>query len=193
MKRLVLASTSRYRSELLARLGVPFSARAPLCDEEALKLAGEEPAHMARRLAQAKALSLRDSEPDSYLLGGDQLVDFAGEVLGKPGSIEEAVRQLLAMQGKSHRLLTAICLVCPDGQLLSHLDVHTLTMAALSEQAVRRYVAADQPIDCAGSYKIEARGIALFSRIEGADFTAITGLPLMALSGLLRAQGFAVP
>jgi septum formation protein len=193
MKRLVLASSSRYRSELLARLGVPFSARAPLCDEEALKMVGEEPARMALRLAQAKALSLRASEPESYLLGGDQLVDFAGEVLGKPGSSEAAVQQLLAMQGKSHRLLTAICLVCPDGQLLSHLDLHTLTMAELSEEAVRRYVEADRPLDCAGSYKIEARGITLFSRIEGADFTAITGLPLMALSGLLRVQGFVVP
>ena len=193
MKRLVLASSSRYRGELLGRLGLPFVAVAPRCDEEALKIAGEEPARMALRLAQAKALSLRDSEPDSYLLGGDQLADFAGQVLGKPGNTEAAVRQLLAMQGKSHRLLTAICLVCPDGQLLSHLDVHTLTMAELSEPAIHRYVAADQPLDCAGSYKIEARGIALFSRIEGADFTAITGLPLIALSGLLRAQGFALP
>lgn len=193
MKPLVLASTSRYRGELVARLGVPFVALAPLCDEEALKMAGEEPACMALRLAEAKAVSLRQQRPDAYLLGGDQLVELEGKVLGKPGTSEAAVEQLMAMQGKSHRLLTALCLACPNGELRPHLDVHTLTMCPLSEAAIRRYVEADRPLDCAGSYKIEARGIALFSRIEGADFTAITGLPLIALSQLLREQGFALP
>lgn len=193
MRPLVLTSTSRYRGELLSRLGLPFEALAPLCDEEALKIVGEEPARMALRLAQAKAVSLRQRRPDAYLLGGDQVVELEGKVLGKPGSSEAAVQQLLAMQGRSHRLLTAICLVCPSGALHSHLDVHTLTMGPLSEAQLRRYVEADKPLDCAGSYKIEARGITLFSHIEGRDFTAITGLPLIALSALLRREGFTVP
>ncbi len=190
---LVLASTSPYRKELLARLGIPFSARAPLCDEEALKLAGEEPAAQALRLAREKALSLHASQPGAHILGGDQLVAFAGRCLGKPHTPENALSQLCAMQGKQHSLLTAIALVAPDGSLSTHLDTHVMTMRALSEQELARYVARDQPLDCAGSYKIEAGGIALFERIEGADFTAIMGLPLIALSGLLRARGFLLP
>jgi septum formation protein len=97
------------------------------------------------------------------------------------------------MQGRAHCLLTAIALVAPDGSIAEHLDTHVLTMRALGRDAIERYVARDAPLDCAGSYMIEAGGIALFERIEGEDFTAIMGLPMIALSGLLRARGFAVP
>jgi septum formation protein len=191
--RLVLASTSPYRAELLRRLGLAFEPCAPLCDEEALKLAGEDPAQQAQRLARAKAESLRTHAPDAFILGGDQLVDFEGEVLGKPHTVERAVAQLLRMQGKTHRLLTAFALVCPSGEVVEHLDTQRLTLRTLREDEIRRYVALDQPLDCAGSYKIEAAGIALCARIEGHDFSAITGLPLIALTGVLRARGFAVP
>jgi septum formation protein len=190
---LVLASTSAYRRELLGRLGVIFSALAPLCDEEALKIDGEDPAAQALRLARAKALSLRAQAPHAFILGGDQLVSFAGRCLGKPHTKERAIAQLSAMQGQPHSLLTAIALVAPDGSVATHLDTHVMTMRALSTAELTRYVERDQPLDCAGSYKIEAGGIALFERIEGADFTAIPGLPLIALAGLLRARGFAVP
>jgi septum formation protein len=113
--------------------------------------------------------------------------------LGKPRTPENALAQLLAMQGKQHSLLTAIALVAPDGSVSTHLDTHLMTMRALDEEELARYVTRDQPLDCAGSYKIEAGGIALFERIEGEDFTAIMGLPLIALSGLLRARGFLTP
>jgi septum formation protein len=179
--------------ELLRRLGLAFESRAPLCDEEALKRAGEDPARQAQRLALAKAQSLQAQVADAFILGGDQLVDFEGEVLGKPHTSEGAVRQLLRMQGKTHRLLTAFALVCPGGALVEHLDAHQLTLRALREDEIRRYVALDQPLDCAGSYKIEAAGIALCERIVGDDFSAITGLPLMALTRVLRERGFAVP
>ncbi len=191
--RLVLASTSPYRRELLARLGVAFEVQPPRCDEEALKLAGEEPAQQALRLAHAKALSVAAVEPDAFVIGSDQLVDLDGKALGKPGSQERAVAQLLALSGRTHRLLTALVLACPDGQLLSHLDVHLLTMHAFDQAAAQRYVQADDPRDCAGSYKIEARGIRLFARVQGEDFTAITGLPLLALAHLLRTRGFSIP
>jgi septum formation protein len=190
---LVLASTSPYRKELLQRLGLPFRARAPLCDEEALKIPGEEPASQALRLAREKAWSLHASQAGAYILGGDQLVAFAGRCLGKPRTPENALAQLLAMQGRQHSLLTAIALVAPDGSVSTHLDTHLMTMRALDEEELARYVTRDQPLDCAGSYKIEAGGIALFERIEGEDFTAIMGLPLIALSGLLRARGFLTP
>lgn len=191
--RLVLASTSPYRAELLRRLGLDFEAIAPLCDEDALKLAEAEPGPLALRLAQAKALSLRAQHPDAFILGGDQVVALGGHVLGKPQSSENAVTQLMRMQGKAHRLLTAFVLVCPDGELLTHLDTHVLTLRTLQEAEVRRYVARDQPLDCAGSYKIEAGGIALCERIQGEDFTAIMGLPLIALTHLLRQRGFVIP
>jgi septum formation protein len=193
MPALVLASTSPYRKELLARLAVPFTTLAPRCDEEALKRDDEEPASQALRLAREKASSLRQEAPDAFILGGDQLVALDAQTLGKPHSEAAAVAQLAAMQGRSHRLLTAIALIAPDGSVSTHLDTHVLTMRALSRDALVRYVARDRPLDCAGSYRIEAGGIALFERIEGDDFTAIMGLPLIALASLLRARGFVVP
>jgi septum formation protein len=191
--RLILASTSPYRRELLSRLGLPFDTIAPRCDEEALKRPGEEPAQQALRLAREKALSVAVLDPAACVIGCDQLVDLDGQVLGKPGSAEAAVAQLLALQGRPHRLLTALVLTCAGGGLLTHLDEHVLTMVALDRGAAQRYVAADAPLDCAGSYKIEARGIALFARVAGEDFSAISGLPLIALARLLRAQGFCIP
>jgi septum formation protein len=190
---LILASTSRYRAELLARLGVPFTTAAPSCDEEALKQPGMEPAELAQFLAREKALSVARANPTAFVLGGDQVVELEQQVLGKPHTHERAVAQLLQMRGKSHRLLTAICLISPGGEQRTHLDVHTLSMHALSEESLRRYVVADEPLDCAGSYKIESRGIALFSRIQGEDFTAIPGLPLLKLSEWLIESGFRLP
>lgn len=191
--RLVLASTSPYRSELLRRLGLTFEPRAPLCDEEALKRAGEEPAAQAQRLALAKAESLAAVTPDAFVLGGDQLVELDGEVLGKPHTSEGAVAQLRRMQGQTHRLLTAFALLCPGGERVVHLDTHYLTLRPLRDAELTRYVARDQPLDCAGSYKIEALGITLCERIQGEDFSAIMGLPLMALARALRERGFQLP
>lgn len=190
--RLILASTSRYRAELLSRLGVAFSQTAPTVDEEALKLAGEAPDAMALRLAIEKARSVHTLHPDCVVIGADQVVDLDGIPLGKPHTREGAIAQLSRMTGRSHRLLSAICLCGPDA-IRTHVDVHTLHMRALDRNALERYVDADQPLDCAGSYKIEARGIALFERIEGEDFTAITGLPLLALTRMLSEAGHAIP
>jgi septum formation protein len=191
--RLILASTSRYRSALLQRLGVAFEACAPLCNEDELKDARRSPSDLAGFLACEKAMSLKAAYPDAYVLGGDQLVDLEGRILGKSGTSEGAQAQLRALSGRTHRLITALALVCPDGRVLAHLDVHSLTMRVLSDADIERYVAREQPLDCAGSYKAEAGGIALLSRIEGEDFSAITGLPLIALTTLLRQEGFAVP
>lgn len=193
MPTLVLGSTSVYRRELLARLGIPFTAAAPLCDEDSLKDSSLAPSALALHLARAKAASLAQRWPDAHILGCDQLVEIDGQVLGKPGTAESAVRQLSRLAGSSHRLVTAFALQHPDRSVTEHLEIHTLHMRSLSRAEIERYVAADQPLDCAGSYKIEARGIVLFDRIEGADFTAIVGLPIIALTTALRAQGFVVP
>ena len=193
MPELVLASTSVYRRELVARLGVSCRAVAPSCDEEALKDPRLAPAELALHLAREKARSVAGAWPEAHVLGSDQLVEVEGQILGKPGTAERALEQLLRLSGRAHRLITAYALLCPGGAVVEHVDVHVLHMRALTRDALQRYVHADQPFDCAGSYKIEARGITLVERIEGADFTAIMGLPLVALTSALRAQGFTLP
>ena len=187
MRRLILASTSPYRRALLDRLALTYEVRAPGVDEEAYRHLA--PREMAMALSQAKAEAL--DVDDALVIGSDQVADLDGEVLGKPGSVPRAVAQLLAMSGRSHRLLTGVAVHdTATGQTLVDLDVHTLVMRSLSRAAIERYVAHDMPLDCAGAYKLEQRGIALFERIEAdpvtADDTAIIGLPLMKLLGLLR-------
>jgi septum formation protein len=192
VRHLVLASTSPYRRALLERLGVPFRCRAPRMDEEALKDPALSPRALAERLARAKAASLVGDQPGAVIVGSDQLVAFEGRVHGKPVTSERAVEQLLAMSGQPHELITAMA-VAADGRWFEHTDVTTLWMRPLDRDEVTRYVATDRPLDCAGAYKLEQRGITLFERIESLDHTAITGLPLIALTGLLRTLGFKIP
>jgi septum formation protein len=191
---LVLASTSAYRRTLLERLGVPFRSREPRCDEPAIQReeVGTEPHRLAEKLALAKASSLVASEANAAIIGCDQLVAFEGRVFGKPHTSARAVDQLVAMAGRTHELITAL-IVIRGGDIFRHTDITRLRMRELSTDAIERYVAADQPLDCAGSYKLESRGIALFDRIETDDHTAITGLPLIALVTILRELGFAIP
>jgi len=189
---LVLASTSPYRRALLERLGLPFRSIAPLVDEEALKQGRWEPRELAEHLALAKAGSLKELDPEATIIGSDQLVSFEGQIHGKPGSAEHAVAQLVAMAGASHVLITALA-VRRARQSYVHTDVTTMHMRNLTRAEIERYVAADQPLDCAGSYKLEERGITLFERIETTDYTAILGLPLIALTTLLRRIGYTVP
>jgi septum formation protein len=191
---LVLASTSPYRAALLRRLGVPFEALAPRVDEAALKAgyAGLGPRALAEALAAAKARSLAVGRPRSVLIGSDQLVALADALLGKPGTLAAARRQLAAQAGRSHELITAVAVV-HAGRVVLHTDVTTLHMRPLSGREIARYVAADRPVDCAGAYKLEERGIALFERIDSADHSAITGLPLIALTTILRGLGYAIP
>lgn len=193
MHDLVLGSTSPYRRELLSRLRVPFDVLAPDVDEEALQRSGAEPSSIALRLAVAKAASVAAKRSDAFVIGSDQVVDLDSEILGKPGDEVRAREQLARLQGRTHRLVTAIALRAPDGTLRTHVDVHRMTLRSLGAAEIERYVASEQPLDCCGAYKIESLGIALFERIEGDDFTAIPGLPLIALGRLLRESGFEVP
>jgi septum formation protein len=193
MHDLVLGSTSPYRRELLSRLRVPFDVLAPDVDEEALQRSGAEPSSIALRLAVAKAASVAAKRSDAFVIGSDQVVDLDSEILGKPGDEVRAREQLARLQGRTHRLVTAIALRAPDGTLRTHVDVHRMTLRSLGAAEIERYVASEQPLDCCGAYKIESLGITLFERIEGDDFTAIPGLPLIALGRLLRESGFEVP
>ena len=191
MPKLVLASTSKYRKLLLDRLGLSYTTASPRVDEEAVT--APTPDEVVLALAKAKAASVAGAHPECYVLGSDQLVDLDGERLGKPGTLEKAEEQLRRLAGKSHRLVTAVALLHPNGTIETAVDVHVMTLREMTEAEIKRYVARERPIDCAGSYKVESLGISLCEKIEGADFTAIIGLPLIAVCGLLRRAGFEVP
>ncbi len=181
-RKLILASTSPYRQDLLRRLDRPFQALAPLIDEEKEKDLNLEPRALAEKLAFLKAQSLAGL--GKVVIGADQLVSFQGQILGKPHSKEKAVEQLSSMQGKPHELITAVC-VFADDKHHSFTDITVLEMKPLSRLQLERYVDLDKPLDCAGSYKIEKHGISLFRQVQSHDFTAIQGLPLIALGNLL--------
>ena len=191
---LILASTSPYRRQLLERLGLPFDCVAPPVDEEAIKstLVDIPPQQVAERLAFEKARSVALLHPESTVIGGDQLVHFEGQILGKPGNVDRAVAQLLAMSGRTHELITAI-VVIHQGRAQAHTEIARLQLRPIDEIQARRYVEADHPTDCAGSYKLESRGITLFDRIDTSDHSAIVGMPLIALTTILRSIGYEVP
>lgn len=193
---LVLASESTYRRALLDRLQIPYEARAHRLDERSYAATlpeGLALPQLALSLARAKAESICDELPAAYVLASDQIAAIDGEILHKPGSRDRAVQQLLRLRGKEHQLLTAIALRTPGGKVLTTVDQHRMLMRTLTNEEARRYVDAEQPFDCCGSYKIESLGISIFESIRGDDFTAITGLPLMAVSSLLRQVGFKIP
>jgi len=189
---LILASTSAYRRALLERLGVAFRCESPAFDEEAFPREGLAPRALAEALARGKAEAVAAGRPDAVVVGCDQLVALEGRVLGKPGDADRAVDQLAAMSGRTHELITAM-VVLARGRRFEHTDVSRLTMRRLDRAVLERYVARDRPVDCAGSYKLERGGIALFERIESQDHTAITGLPLLALVGILAELGVDAP
>jgi septum formation protein len=189
---IILGSTSRYRRELLERLRLPFECLAPQVDEEPYKNSGASPDSIASVLAIAKAESLAGLRPHAAIIGSDQVVDCDGEVIGKPGSIEAAIEQLERLSGREHRLITAVAVWCGYHTQL-HVDSTLLVMRELSRSEIERYVERDQPLDCAGAYKIESLGITLFDAIESSDQTAIVGLPLIATTRMLRQLGRDLP
>ena len=185
---LILASTSPYRRDLLARLRLPFAVRAPDVDEAAL--AGEVPPALALRLAFAKARAVARLEPHAVVIGSDQVADLDGLALGKPGSQQRAVKQLQAMSGRSVVFHTAVAVVRSlPAYEASALVAVTVRMRCLSSAEIERYVALERPFDCAGSAKSEALGIALLESIESDDPTALIGLPLIRTCAMLREAG----
>lgn len=189
---LILASTSKYRRLLLERLGLEFACVSPNVNEDDFKQLGLAPQELAETLARKKAESVQNSHHNAVVIGGDQLVSFQGTILGKPGSHEGAIQQLEMMSGKRHELITSIC---AKGSTFeeTHTDIAVLTFRSLTSEEIERYVSSDRPFDCAGSYKIEEHGITLFERIESEDHSAITGLPLIKLTSILRTIGYQVP
>lgn len=188
---LVLASTSRYRRELLARLKIPFDTVAPEVDEAAPE--GERPVDTAVRLAEAKARTVAARYADALVIGSDQVADLDGLPIGKPGHFDAAVTQLTALSGRTVVFHTAIALVdARSGRCHRRLVDVASTFRTLSHAEIENYLRRETPYDCAGAVRSEALGIALFERIESSDPTALIGLPLIALTAMLRAEGFDV-
>jgi septum formation protein len=194
MTHVVLASTSRYRRELLARLLPDFAVDAPDVDET--PIAGESPRDLAIRLASAKAQAVAARHPDAIIIGSDQVAELDGTALGKPGSVEAARAQLAASSGQTLSFHTALCVLdMRNNAAVAHSarDCTQVVFRTLDAATIARYVDAEEPLDCAGSFKAEGLGIALFERIESSDPTALIGLPLIALAHLLREAGLPLP
>ncbi|PKV12763.1 Maf family protein [Xanthomonas prunicola] len=190
MPRLILASTSAYRRELLSRLQLEFDTARPEVDEQAQP--GETPGALASRLAAEKATAVAARCPEAWVIGSDQVADLGGQALGKPGTREQARTQLTAMSGQTMRFHTAVSLIGPERQLHA-LDLTEVQLRALTATEIERYLDAEPALDCAGSFKCEGLGISLFDAIHSDDPTALVGLPLITLARLLRQAGFQLP
>lgn len=189
---LVLASTSPYRRELLNRLGLRFDVARPEVDET--PLANESPMTQAQRLADAKARSVGERLHQAWVIGSDQVAELNGQALGKPGSFERAADQLAAASGRRVQFHTAVSVYRhADRRSLHFTDLTVVQFRNLSNAEIERYLHAEQPYDCAGSFKAEGLGICLFDAIDSRDPTALVGLPLIALAQALRQAGFSLP
>ena len=186
---IVLASTSKYRAQLLNKLGWSFSSEDPGVDEAPLKLMELEPADIALKLSRLKSEAVFARNPSSLVIGSDQVCAIGKTIYGKPLSKDGAIAQLQEMSGKIHELLTAVTVTWPGGQT-SFVNTTRLHMRELSVDEITRYVEADLPLECAGSYKLEEHGIKLFERIEMDDHTAVIGLPLIELSNIMLDLGY---
>ena len=186
---LILASSSKYRKELLERLQLPFSVYSPEVDET--PHIGESPVQLVKRLSHLKARCISEKHPNAWVIGSDQVADFMGAAIGKPHTHERALAQLQLMQGQTVVFRTGMCLMHLNSDTTLHTIVDTeVTFREFDEATLDNYLRTEQPYDCAGSAKAEGLGIGLLSSMQSTDPTAIIGLPLIELSGMLMSVGF---
>jgi septum formation protein len=185
MRTLVLASTSPYRLQLMRQLELSFHVAAPVYKEQMDPSVSAE--LLVKHQALQKAKSIAGKYPDALIIGADQVfVDARHRVLGKPGTAEKALEQLMEMQGRKHTFYTGLAVYdSASGESLTEFDTFTVSMRTLTEQQVKHYVAKENPVDCAGSFKIEGLGIALMDKMSGNDYTSLIGLPLILLVNML--------
>lgn len=185
---LILASTSTYRRSLLQRLQIPFRALPPQVEETALE--NEAPEQLVARLALAKARAVSAIHPDALVIGSDQVATLDGQAIGKPGNHERAATQLRACSGREVQFLTGLAVVCENNGFEElHVESFMVYFRELSDSQIENYLRREQPYDCAGSFKCEGLGIALFSSLSGDDPTALEGLPLISLVNILNSAG----
>ena len=189
-KKLILASSSRYRRELLDRLGLEYDAESPDIDESSRP--GETPKDTALRLSEMKARAIWEKHPGSVVIGSDQVADLKGTKLGQPHTRERAIEQLTAMQDNVVVFYTALCVINAEGRAEKLLSPTTIRMRSLKRETIEAYVDREEPFDCAGAAKIEKLGIALMASVESDDPTSLIGLPLMKLTTLLANAGVEV-
>ena len=189
---LILASSSRYRRELLQRLALPFQIIAPLVDESAML--AESPEERAQRLALAKASAVSQQRPEATVIGSDQVALCKNTILHKPGNAQRCRAQLQSLSGSTATFHTAVAVIQgAQARSVRFLDTTIVHFRALSGEEIDRYIAAEQPFDCAGGFRSESLGISLFERVVSTDPTALIGLPLIALARALRELGYALP
>lgn len=189
---LILASSSPFRRELLGRLHLPFKHESPDIDESPLP--GEDISSLVTRLSQAKAQALAVRHPQSLIIGSDQAASLHGHIIGKPLSHERATLQLRASSGQTIRFYTGLCLLnTASGQQQTTVETFDVRFRQLSDAEIERYLQAEQPYQCAGSFKCEGLGITLFEGFAGRDSSSLIGLPLIALCEMLRTEGLALP
>ncbi len=189
MPKLILASTSPFRRELLERLNVPFEVESPETDETPLP--DETPLSLVRRLAIAKASAIAANADDALVIGSDQVAIHGGEIVGKPHTHENAVAQLKAASGTVVRLLTGVAVInTREDRIQSDVIPFSVTFRTLDDLIIEQYLRAEQPYGCAGSLKAEGLGIALLEKFDGDDPTALIGLPLIRVIEMLRSEGF---
>ncbi|WP_225774989.1 Maf family protein [Pseudomonas sp. Marseille-Q5115] len=192
MRPLILASSSTYRHALLSRLGLPFESEAPNLDER--RLDGEPARELVLRLAEAKARALATRHPAHLIIGSDQVAVLGDRILGKPGDFEQALEQLTAASGQRVTFLTGLALLdSHTGQCQVDVVPFSVNMRQLDRSTLTRYLQAEQPYDCAGSFKAEGLGVSLFESTEGPDATSLVGLPLIRLVAMLGEAGVVVP
>lgn len=189
---LILASTSPYRKALLQQAGLEFKAISPLCNEDQLKDPALNATALTAKLAQHKAESLKNSYPDAFIIGSDQVLDFNGKIFGKSHNRENAIQQIKTLNGNEHTLVTSVYICGPNNKAFVHTDIAYLKMRMLSESEIVEYIDSEKPFDCAGSYKIEQKGIALFESITSQDYHSIQGLPLIATLSALKSWGYPI-
>lgn len=189
---LLLASSSPFRRQLLDKLGLDFIHQSPDIDES--RLENESPVALVMRLAREKARALADSHPDTLIIGSDQVAVIGDQVLGKPGTREKAIEQLSAASGQRVTFLTGLCLLnTTTGRTQVACDPFHVQFRTLRREQIERYVDAEQPLNCAGSFKSEGLGIVLFKALEGRDPNTLVGLPLILLTEFLAAEGISLP
>ena len=185
---IVLASSSPYRRELLSRLGLPFDSVSPDVDES--PMADESPRTLVARLARLKARAVASLRPQALIVGSDQVAVLEDRIMGKPGDHDANVRQLRLAGGRSVRFLTGVALLnSASGAMQCDVVEYRVQFRSLDEAQAEAYVRAEKPYDCAGGFRAEGLGIALFQRMEGEDSTALIGLPLIALVSMLKREG----
>lgn len=185
--KLLLASSSRYRRQLLEQLRIPFEHASPDIDET--PLTDETPRAYVERLAIEKARALKSGYPQHWIIGSDQTCVIKEEIVGKSGNRDNAIKQLQACSGTAVTFYTGLALISPEGDVFSLVEPFTVRFRSLSTEEIEHYVDLERPFDCAGSFKVEGLGIQLFEALEGRDYNSLIGLPLIGLNDLMQQAG----